>query len=45
MLPEKDNRMSGGTRTDRTEELGWSAKRNVEEYVGALRLNNWQLQL
>lgn len=43
-LPErKGNRMSGGTKTDRTKELGWSAKRNIQDYVEQLRENKWQL--
>ena len=41
--PRKGNRMSGGTRTERTEELGWTAKRTIQQYINELRLNNWQL--
>jgi len=44
MLPErKGNRMSGGTKTVKTEALGWSAKRNIQEYIEHLRKNGWQL--
>ena len=42
MLPErKGNRMSAGVFTDKTQALGWSPKRKLEDYILAQKANNW----
>jgi len=42
MLPErKGNRMTADVVTDKTEALGWSPKRQLEDYIAELRENNW----
>lgn len=42
MLPErKGNRMVADVVTDKTQALGWSPKRNLQEYISQLRANNW----
>ena len=42
MLPErKGNRMSAGVFTDKTQALGWSPKRRLEDYILAQKANNW----
>lgn len=43
MLPErKGNRMMADVMTQKTEALGWQAKRNIEEYIKELKKNNWK---
>jgi UDP-glucose 4-epimerase len=42
MLPErKGNRMTADVITEKTKALGWSPKRNLADYVEALRLAGW----
>ncbi|MBN2964662.1 NAD-dependent epimerase/dehydratase family protein [Sulfurospirillum sp. T05] len=45
MLPQRQgNRMSADVVTDKTEALGWSAKRSVREYIATLQSVNWVLK-
>jgi UDP-glucose 4-epimerase len=45
MLPQRQgNRMSADVVTDKTEALGWSAKRSVREYIATLQSINWVLK-
>lgn len=42
MLPErKGNRMTADVMTDKTQALGWSPKRTLEDYITTLKANNW----
>lgn len=42
MLPErKGNRMTADVMTEKTQALGWLPKRNLEDYIATLRVNNW----
>lgn len=42
MLPErKGNRMTADVVTDKTQALGWSPKRTLEDYIATLKANNW----
>jgi UDP-glucose 4-epimerase len=42
MLPDrKGNRMSADILTDKTQALGWSPKRRLEDYITAQKANNW----
>ena len=42
MLPErKGNRMTADVVTDKTQALGWSPKRTLEDYLAHLKRNNW----
>ncbi|HCH33035.1 MAG TPA: ADP-L-glycero-D-manno-heptose-6-epimerase [Oceanospirillaceae bacterium] len=44
MLPERrGNRMTADVITEKTEALGWQAKRWLADYIETLRANNWQL--
>ena len=41
MLPErKGNRMTAEVVTQKTETLGWKAKRHIKEFIEGLRNNN-----
>ncbi len=43
MLPERrGNRMTADVMTTKTEALGWSAKRNIKDYIENLKKNNWK---
>ncbi len=43
MLPErKGNRMTADVMTDKTEALGWSPKRCLQDYIEVLRKNGWK---
>ncbi|MDX4065965.1 NAD-dependent epimerase/dehydratase family protein [Aliarcobacter skirrowii] len=43
MLPERrGNRMTADVMTSKTEALGWSAKRNIKDYIENLKKNNWK---
>lgn len=43
MLPErKGNRMTADVVTTKTEALGWSANRNIKEYIENLKEKNWR---
>jgi UDP-glucose 4-epimerase len=43
MLPErKGNRMMADVVTTKTQALGWSATKNIQEYIKELRTNGWQ---
>jgi UDP-glucose 4-epimerase len=43
MLPErKGNRMMADVVTTKTQALGWSATKNIQEYIKELRKNGWQ---
>lgn len=42
MLPErKGNRMRADVMTEKTKALGWSPKKNLEDYIEASRANGW----
>lgn len=42
MLPErKGNRMTADVMTEKTQALGWSPKRTLEDYIATLKANNW----
>lgn len=42
MLPErKGNRMTADVMTEKTQALGWSPKRTLEDYIRTLKTNNW----
>ena len=42
MLPERrGNRMTADVMTYKTQALGWSSKRKLEDYVASLKANNW----
>jgi len=42
MLPErKGNRKSADVITEKTNDLGWSAKHKLKDYIRVLRTNNW----
>lgn len=42
MLPErKGNRMTADVMTKKTQALGWSPKRTLEDYIATLKANNW----
>lgn len=42
MLPErKGNRMTAEVIIDKTQALGWSPKRRLEDYIATLKANNW----
>ena len=42
ILPErKGNRLTADVLTSKTEELGWSAKKNLQEYIINLKNNGW----
>lgn len=43
MLPERrGNRMTADVMTTKTEALGWSAKRNIKDYIENLKKSNWK---
>ncbi|MEN5388174.1 NAD-dependent epimerase/dehydratase family protein [Aliarcobacter skirrowii] len=43
MLPQRrGNRMTADVMTTKTEALGWSAKRNIKDYIENLKKNNWK---
>lgn len=43
MLPErKGNRMTADVMTEKTKSLGWSPKRTLEDYISAIKENNWK---
>ncbi|MDX3960295.1 NAD-dependent epimerase/dehydratase family protein [Aliarcobacter skirrowii] len=43
MLPERrGNRMTADVMTSKTEALGWSAKRNIKDYIENLKKSNWK---
>lgn len=43
MLPERrGNRMTADVMTAKTEALGWSAKRNIKDYIENLKKSNWK---
>lgn len=43
MLPERrGNRMTADVMTTKTKALGWSAKRNIKDYIENLKKNNWK---
>jgi UDP-glucose 4-epimerase len=42
MLPErKGNRMTADFMTEKTQALGWSPKRTLEDYIATLKADNW----
>lgn len=42
MLPErKGNRITAEVFTDKLRSLGWSPKNSLQDYIAALKLNNW----
>ncbi|ELP5730592.1 NAD-dependent epimerase/dehydratase family protein [Vibrio vulnificus] len=42
MLPErKGNRMTADVISDKTQALGWSSKRRLEDYIETLKANSW----
>lgn len=42
MLPaRKGNRMTADVMTEKTQALGWSPKRTLEDYIATLKANNW----
>lgn len=42
MLPErKGNRMTADVMTEKTQTLGWSPKRTLEDYIATLKAHNW----
>ena len=43
MLPERrGNRMTAEVMTAKTEELGWKAKRKLQDYIEECRKNAWR---
>ncbi|MDX4039922.1 NAD-dependent epimerase/dehydratase family protein [Aliarcobacter skirrowii] len=43
MLPQRrGNRMTADVMTTKTEALGWSAKRNIKDYIENLKKSNWK---
>jgi UDP-glucose 4-epimerase len=44
MLPERvGNRMMGDLITAKTESLGWTSRRNIEDYINNLKKDNWKI--
>jgi len=43
MLPQRrGNRMTADVLADKTQALGWTAKKNVTDWIDQLRLNSWE---
>jgi len=43
ILPQRrGNRMTADILTDKTQALGWTAKKNVTDWIDQLRLNSWE---
>jgi len=43
MLPQRrGNRMTADVMTEKTQAIGWTAKKNVKDWIDQLRLNSWE---